>query len=278
MSIRWNLLPLTLILTATNIATAQTPFDNLLRRVPSGANAVMVIDVSAVHSSPLAVREGWKDQHEAEYVKRPLVLPPEAERIVIASQMNYNQELRQDWELAVMSLTEEFSMRAVARAEGGYVDDVDGKPAAWTPSDAYFVTLESKVLGVMHPANRQAVGRWVDFSDDNKQVVASEYLKSAAAAVNQQTPIVMALDLKGVVRPHNLQESLMDSDLTRDNPAKQKAWFDVIMDLEGVTLSVQLGEKAQGIVASRFLPKHRSLRQGGEALGFGSLEQIRLGA
>ena len=193
MNFRWNCLAVGFCLTILNTAVAETPFDNLLRRVPSGANAVMVIDVTAVHSSPLAVREGWKDQHEAEYVKRPLILPPEAERMILAAQMDASQNLRQDWELAVMTLTEDFSMRAAARAEGGYVDEIDGKPAAWTPSDAYFVSLEPKVLGIMHPANRQAVNRWVASSDDNRQVLVSSYLSSAAALVTKQTPIVMAL-------------------------------------------------------------------------------------
>lgn len=252
MVIRSNWLALVFALTAGQAALAQATFDDLLKRVPSSANAIMVIDVAAVHSSPLAVQEGWKDTHEAEYVKRPLILPPEAERIVLASQMNANRELKQDWELAIMTLTEDFSMRAIARAEGGYVDSIDGKDAAWTPSDAYFVNLEPKLLGVMHPADRQAVTRWVNLGQESGAVTVSEYLKSAAASVNKQTPIVMALDLNGVVRPHNLDASLKESDLTKDDPAKQKAWFNVLMGLKGVTLRVELTEKARGNLEVNF--------------------------
>jgi hypothetical protein len=73
---RWNCLALVFALTACKAAFAQHGLDDLLRWVPSSANAVMVIDAAAVHSSPLAVKEGCKDQHEAEYVKRPLILRP----------------------------------------------------------------------------------------------------------------------------------------------------------------------------------------------------------
>ena len=252
MVVRSNCLALVFALTAWHAACAQDGFEALLRRIPASANAIMVIDVAAVHSSPLAVKEGWKDTHEAEYVKRPLILPPEAERIVLASQMNANEELKQDWELAIMTLTEDFSMRAIARAEGGYVDQIDGKDAAWTPSDAYFVNLEPKLLGVMHPADRQAVTRWAALGKASRAVTISEYLKSAAASVNPQTPIVMALDLNGVVRPHNLDASLKEFDLTRDDLAKQKAWFSALMGLKGVTLRVELTEKSRGILEIHF--------------------------
>ena len=39
--------------------------NNLLRRFPPNTNALVVIDVAGVHSIPLAVREGWKNKHEA---------------------------------------------------------------------------------------------------------------------------------------------------------------------------------------------------------------------
>jgi hypothetical protein len=62
----------------------------------------------------------------------------------------------------------------------------------------------------------------------------------------------MSLDLKGVVRPHNLDASLKAFDPTREDAAKRKAWSDVIMGLQGVTLRVQLTDKAIGSLEVNF--------------------------
>ena len=79
--------------------------DELLKRVPAGANALMVIDVAALESSPLAQTQGWQKKHEAAFVERPLMLPPEASRIVVASALNFAGELNVEWELAVTQTT-----------------------------------------------------------------------------------------------------------------------------------------------------------------------------
>ncbi len=139
------------IITSDHAAVAQGQFDKLLSRLPVSTNALMVIDVESVHRSALAVKEGWKDRHETAYVNQPLILPPESRRLVLAAQMNPNHDFAQTWEGAVVELTEDISMRSIARAEGGYVDQIAGRPAVWTPSDAYFVEFDSKTVGIMHP-------------------------------------------------------------------------------------------------------------------------------
>lgn len=159
--------------------SAQGLFDDLLVRVPPSANALMVIDCKAVFSSPIAIKQGWKNRHRAAYVKKPFLLPPECDRLVLASQMNPNNDFAEAWELGVMSLNEVLTMRSIAKAEGGYVDQIGGLSAVWTPSNAYFVAVDRKVLGVMHPAHRQAVARWAKYSKSNHKVAIVPYLKKA---------------------------------------------------------------------------------------------------
>ncbi len=232
-----------LLLLSAETADAQGRFDELLYRVPSSANSLMVIDVKAVHSSPLAVKEGWMDRHEANFVNEPCILPPESDRLIIASQMNPNQDFKQAWEGTVISLTEPLSMRSIARAEGGYLDEIEGQPAAWTPSDAYFVSFDPKTLGVMYPAHRQAISRWVDFGRENRTVKVSTYLKEAVEVVDgRNTQIVLALDLKDVVMPHRLQEALKESDLTKGKESKQREWAKIISGIRGITLTVQIDD------------------------------------
>jgi hypothetical protein len=39
--------------------------DELLKHVPAGANALMVIDVAALQATPMAQDQGWQKKHEA---------------------------------------------------------------------------------------------------------------------------------------------------------------------------------------------------------------------
>ena len=98
--------------------------DELIQRIPAGANALMVIDVTALESTPMAQAQGWTKKHEAAFVERPLMLPPEAARIVIGSQLNFAGEMNVEWQVAAMNLVEPLSMRSIARAEGGYLDKI----------------------------------------------------------------------------------------------------------------------------------------------------------
>lgn len=258
-------------------APAEGRFDDLLYRIPASANALMVLDVKAIHRSPLAVREGWRDQHQANFVTQPLILPPESDRLVLASQMNPNQGFAQAWELAVMSLTESLSMQSIAKAEGGYVDKIGGLSAAWTPSDAYFVSFDSKTMGVMHPAHRQAISRWAAYSRENRKVNISPYLKQAAGMVDARTQIVMAIDLTDVVQPHELQEGVRESEFTRDDAAKQREWFRIISGVQGLTLKVRLGESARGTLQVDFSERTSPFAKQAKALVLNTLEKYGAG-
>uniref|UniRef100_UPI002619FD9B hypothetical protein n=1 Tax=uncultured Gimesia sp. TaxID=1678688 RepID=UPI002619FD9B len=227
--------------------SAKAQFDDLLKRIPSSANSLVVIDVTAMHASPLARKDGWLKKHEAAYVERPIYLPPEADKIILAAQINMSKELRENWELAVMDLKEPIPMRSIARAEGGYVDSINGLHAAWTPSDAYFVRLNTSVMGVMHPANRQAVSRWAEFGRNSTSSVVSPYLKQATKRVRSGGPqIAMAIDLDDIALPHQLQESLEQSEVLKGNKSKIKELFDLISGIQGATFTVKVGSKAEG--------------------------------
>ena len=209
----------------------------------------MVIDVTALESTPLSQAQGWQKKHEAAFVERPMMLPPEASRIVVASQLNFAGELNVEWQLAVMNLTEPLSMRSIARAEGGYVDKIGGVDCAWTPSDAYFVALEPKQLGVVFPANRQFVSRW---AQESTGMLSSGYLLVADKQVDRMNQIVMALDLKDVPQPHRLRERLQASPALKTLSSKLDAIEKLIASVQGLTLRIAVGQSARGTLRVDF--------------------------
>ncbi|MEZ5950559.1 MAG: hypothetical protein R3C12_15350 [Planctomycetaceae bacterium] len=157
---------------------AEDAFESLLKKIPGSANALMLVDADAVLASPLAIKSGWNLGQGKGPLAQPLILPPEASHLVIASQMNPNHGFQQAYELAVVRLAEPLTMRSIARAEGGYVDLIGAVQAAWSPTDSYFVQNGSDTIGLMFPANRQAAGRWAEFALNNQKLEISPYLQA----------------------------------------------------------------------------------------------------
>lgn len=223
--------------------------DDLTQRIPAGTNALMVIDVEALGATPLAQTQGWAKKHEAAFVERPLILPPEATKIVMGAQLNFAGEMNVDWQVATMNLVEPISMRSIARTEGGYLDKIGVTDCVWVPSDAYFVSLESKQLGIVFPANRQLVSRW---TQNNTGAISSGYLLVAAKQVDRSNQIMMAVDLKDVPQPHRLKERFESSAVLKSLSMKQEAIEKLILGLQGLTLKIAVGQSAKGTLRVDF--------------------------
>lgn len=255
-------------------STAQAQFKELLTRIPPSANALVLIDVDEVLKSPKAVREHWKDSYETEYMKTGLVLPPEAGRIALGAKMNLKEDLQDDYQLAVMELNESIAMRSIARAEGGYLDEINGAPSAWTPSNAYFVELGPKMLGLMYPDDRQAVSRWAQFGQSNDEVLLSSYLQLAAEKINTEGQIVMALDLTDSMQPHALEETLAALEIFQEKmDLDLRPIADALMGLQGVTLAVKIEDEPRGKVWIEFDRDIKALKPFAKQLVLAALEE-----
>lgn len=217
-------------------------FEDLARKVHLGSNAIVAIDVAAVQASPLAKKEGWSQRLDEAYVNRAVFLPPEAKQLLIASHLRPDRDFEQAWEVAVMTMSESPSMGAVARAEGGYVDTINGVEAAWSPSDAYIVKLEDKTMGIVSPAHRQAVSRWIDETRGSRTLRMSAYLRAALRRISQDRQIVLAIDLKDAAEPHRIDDRLRNAELPSNVKLNELA--ETLSSISGATIQVSIGEKA----------------------------------
>jgi hypothetical protein len=228
-----------------NPLAAGQDFDPLLRKIPESANALVLIDVEQTLASELAQKEGWGEKLELAYVNRPVFLPPEASKLAIAGALQPTADFTRLWELGVMQLSEPLSMRSIARSEGGYVDTIAGNEAAWTPSDAYFVAFADNELGVLFPAERQFVSRWVNFAKKNAAVELSPYLTEASRLTNEQVQILLAIDLADVVQPHQARERIEDSPVLQKAKVEPEQASKILATLRGATLRIAVGQTAQ---------------------------------
>ena len=252
--IRTRLLSVLLVCATAFAAARPLPGqdDELLKFIPRSANALVVIDAENLLKSELAQTAGWGDKRAAGYGHRPLLVPPEATRVVVAAQLDAADNLAQQWELAVVRLSESFPLKAIARTEGGYIDQISDTAAVWTPSNAYFVGLADDVIGMMYPANRQAVSRWANFSEKNRLVELSDYLYRATVGVTPESQVVMALDLTDVVQPHRVREGLSQSETLGGDAAKVEKIAELLGTIQGMTLTIQVDSEATGTIRVDF--------------------------
>ncbi len=230
---------LALIIMAIGQSAAVAQQD-LINYIPPGANAIVVVDVESLLASELAVQDGWADKRSANYGSRPVLLPPEASRVVVGAQLDTAGNLGLTWELAALQLNREFSLDQIALPEGGYVDTIGGVSTVWTPSNAYIIDLPGNDLGMMYPADRQSVSRWANFVESNQSVAVSDYLREAVALAGPETQVVMAIDLENALTPHRVRERLMSSETFMMNDYRIDRLVPLVTGARGVTLTISV--------------------------------------
>ena len=239
-----------LFLSATCVAS---DFKELIRKVPQGANAAMAIDVSRTLQSPLAKKNGWDKKLEDGGADRPLYLPPEADKLLAAAQIDITRNFTRDWDVTLFGLTESIPLNLVARLEGGYVDKIEDVEVAWLPSDAYMTEAGKNTLIMQAPADRQAVARWINSSKNKPEVMEiSDYLGVAIAAMNREPQIVMALDARNAIQRHRVEQRLQESDFLKAHDLELNPMVDLIASVQGAIIEITFTDKATAMIRIDF--------------------------
>ena len=213
-------------------------FDDLMLRVPGAANSLVLIDVDGVYGSPMAIKQGWKATFERKWSEQPILLPPEAKRFVLASHLDPLNNLRSTWEVAIVDLANPIPMNTIARAEQGYLDSIGSTPVVWTPSHAYFVQLDSQILGIVYPDDRQAAARLISLGQTGQLAPLSPYLRAATKKLRNAGQIVLAVDLTDVAQPHRIDRMLRESKLLEDKNVSPSVVAQALSSLKGVTVTI----------------------------------------
>ena len=106
------------ILALIAAAPACGQFDELLRKLPPGANAIVLLDAEQIFASPVATAGGWKQHYDSAFADSPLLLPPTARQFVLAAELDLSH-FHPRWEAAVMRLSADPSTAMIARIRAG---------------------------------------------------------------------------------------------------------------------------------------------------------------
>ena len=221
-------------------AHAALPTKEMLQRLPPSVNAIAVIDVEALLSSPLAQKQKWHSKRDVTYGSRPLMVPPEARTVLVGAQLDPSDDLHQQWQVSLIDMPTDIPIDEIAKTEGGYLDPIDDVPAAWTPSDAYALQLAPHVLAMAQPANRQAISRWLKYAATNKEPALSDYLTNAMSRLTDSSQFVLALDLADVPKRHKVEERLAALEMFSGREMKRAEVANLLVGLQGITVTVSV--------------------------------------
>lgn len=237
-----------LILNLGTIATAQ--FDDLAAKIPSTANAIVLLDGQKLLASPLATSEGWKEKYEQAFASGLVSIAPDTQKMVLASQLDF-EYMKPLWEAAVADFGRPRSLADVARVTKGTLDPLGDTSAVALRDNAFVVAFGPQRLGVMSPANRQSVARWVRESAGRTKAALSPYLQGSLVA-SQTSAIVMAFDLQDAVPPDVIKAKLASSPALAGKKIDLDAAAKALTSLRGLSLEVAFTDATYGRLMIHF--------------------------
>jgi hypothetical protein len=204
-------------------------------RLPAGCSAVMVVDVARLVDSPWGKQNDLRGKLNARYGGRPLPVPGNAKRLAVGGKL-IPVGLESMWRAAVIELPAAPRMEPMIQAQGGYLDKVGGKPAAWSPKDAFYVALDGDSLGVYQPADRRQVLSWA-----SSPVAAPlpPYVARALSAIPPEVVAVFAMDLQESISPAAISYALGMGELPSLESMETDKLLPALASVTGTTITVR---------------------------------------
>jgi hypothetical protein len=264
-----SLLCALVMLIAAGPATAN--FMDLLRRVPDSANTLIMIDVERLLMSPIAMKEKWRDKVNSSEGE-PLHFPIDSVRYMLASKLDFVGGFEDIWDAALIETASDVSLPYLSKMEGGYLDTVEGQQIAFSPRNAFFVSFKPTILGVMFPANRQDLGRWIKKFNHRDDPQVSEYLQSGVQLAHGQDQVVVAFDLGDLFTARQVRDRLRRAESLAGKDVDLDALTKALISIKGVTVTVHATDRLNGKLRVDFGESPTPLKPVAKALLFEALE------
>jgi hypothetical protein len=219
-------------------------FDPLLPLVPASANYVVLIDVQGLHRSPLGVRSNWARRHPAAYQAGTIPFHPLARGFLLAA--HYEQDFRvKSWEIGLAPWSRNLTVQDLRRVRG-IEEAVAGQSVILSPRNAYFFVLDNRTAGVQFPADRQELARFLRTAREPRTAAVPEFLRSAAADMDETTPLVVAVDMADTADVKLVRKALGESKLVTDKQADLDGLAGLLASVQGMRLRLKVTDTIQG--------------------------------
>jgi hypothetical protein len=231
---------------------ASGQFAELLKRVPSDANAILLIDAQGLLNSPLGQQQNWTAKQGQDYLAGIGSIPANVKQMVLAAQVN-TTTLHDNWKISVAKLNQEMNLGQLTANHPGSLDNVAGQAVVLGPnSRTYYVPFAPTVTGTLTPANRQQLARWISFAGQNQNIAVSPYLQEAAAMIGGAGQAIMAFDLAYVLDPSGVNMRLRNCRALAGQQVDFDALTKLVTGIKGVKVIIGVDSTIHGQLRADF--------------------------
>ncbi|MFN7842338.1 MAG: hypothetical protein ACK5N9_11520, partial [Pirellula sp.] len=209
-----------------------TGLGELLATTPDRANAILYVDAPSVRSfvagTPL---------HQD--------LPESLKEVKIAADLDL-KAFSPNWEIGYLTLKKSADAAALSSTTGGYVDSIANRSVVWSPNKSYLVPMGEDLVGLVRPADRKLVSRWLK----NEKSNASGFLTKHALQSSQFFAVLLAVDLEDVWSPIAIQDKI--SGFASLKSVNSKQVVTLLSSIRGIRLVVSKKNLDDCIISIEF--------------------------
>jgi hypothetical protein len=211
-------------------------FADMIKHVPATANAVVMVDAKALFNSPIAKREDWGADREKQFSAGLSSLPPKAGKLLLAANIDV-EVMETTWEAAIVEAESKTLIAGLASRLGGALDKVSTLRAVRLPDNSFVLQFNDGLYGVMAPANRQQVSRWISAPSPQH----SPYLKQGVGFADSTAQVIMLLDLHNAFAAHELNLEKLES--VQKSKVDKAELNKLIASVKGLMLGINFRDK-----------------------------------
>jgi hypothetical protein len=234
------------LLLAAVPASAQSPaaFEPLMKKVPDGANVLVIFNVEQILKSTYAMVHNSEEKLKESFAQRGILIPPDATQFVMAEQYDL-EHLRLNWAAAVIGLKKPIDFDRFAALGRHTVESLSGLQGIGM-SKAFALNLGDKQLGLFIPSNRQQAARWAQQLKHSSQPLSPYLAQAGSYGDTAGTDIILAIDLADVFPPQWLNDRIRY--LLRDSKVDIGKAAAILSKAQGARLGIKIGLKCNAML------------------------------
>ena len=209
---------------------------DMIQHVPESANALVMVNATAIFDSPIAKAGGWEAERENRFAAGLTSIPPKAGKVLLAA--NIDVELMQPtWEVAIVEMEAKTLISSLARRIEGSLETMNNLPSVRLPDNSFILQFSDGTLGAISPGNRQQVSRWVSQVNPSP----STYLQQGVQYADASAQVIMLLDLQNAFAAHELNLEKLDA--VQKSTVDKAELNQLIASVQGVMLGITFRDK-----------------------------------
>jgi hypothetical protein len=226
--------------------SSAAPIEELMKKVPEGANVLVVFNVEQILKSEFARSHDSQRKLADAFAQRSILIPPDATQFVMAAQYDLEHFTR-TWEAAVMGLKTSLNFNRAALATGRTVETLSGLEAIGG-SKVFALKLGDNQLGLLSPSNRQLAARWAQRLKQNDHPLSEFLAQTGSYGDTAGTDIILAIDLTDVLPQKYIAERLKSNEVLKGRNVDIDKLASILARVRGARLGIKIGTKCSAML------------------------------